>query len=379
MSGKSKVFISYAWDHNRDWVLGLAERLRNDGIDIVLDQWETVPGDMLPKFMESAVRESDYVLVVCTPSYKRKSDERSGGVGYEGDTMTAEVFALDKRAKFIPLLREGDWRAASPSWLLGAYYLDMRGAPYSSATYGELLDLLLGRRKKAPGLGTPRPSWAELSPIEIVQVTLSSELPQFSKDGWLTLIAYALAKTFSDQPTTRFVGLLSQGIVERDGNEFTVVYMTAPYSKFLKIYKLSISSLMEASLGRDRPVMDELKADLAATLSKWRYRVEVGCGESWTANQFVVDAEAKLIEVTPATLDTKQKKFWHPKSTSEVLALIAHLSHPLVHMNINGMLEDPRLTDLVKDLLDHRYVKMDRLHVALSNPEQWEYSGDGDV
>lgn len=379
MSGKSKVFISYAWDHNRDWVLNLAKRLRNDGIDIVLDHWETVPGDMLPKFMESAVRESDYVLVVCTPSYKRKSDERSGGVGYEGDIMTAEVFALDKRAKFIPLLREGDWRAASPGWLLGAYYLDLRGAPHSSDAYGELLDLLLGRRKKAPDLGTPRPSWAELSPIEIVQVPLSRELPQFSKDGWLTLIAYALAKTFSDQPTTRFVGLLSQRIVERDGNEFAVVCMTAPYSKFLNIYRLSISSLMKASLSRDRPAMEELKADLAATLSKWSCRVEVGCGESWTANQFVVDSETKLIEVTPATLDTKQKKFWRPKSTSEILSLIAHLSNPLACMNIDGMLEDPRLTDLVKDLLDHRCVNMDRLHVALSNPEQWEYSGDEDV
>ncbi|MEZ5593633.1 MAG: toll/interleukin-1 receptor domain-containing protein [Gammaproteobacteria bacterium] len=371
--------MSYAWDHSRDWVLALAERLRNDGIDIVLDQWETVPGDMLPKFMESAVRESDYVLVVCTPSYKKKSDDRTGGVGYEGDIMTAEVFALEKRAKFIPLLREGDWRAASPSWLLGAYYLDLRGEQYSSDTYGELLDLLLGRRKKAPDLGTSRPSWAELSPIEIVQIPLSSELPQFSKDGWLTLIAHALAKTFSDQPTTRFVGLLSQRIVERDGNEFTVVSMTAPFSRFLKSYKLSISSLMEASLRRDRPAMEEQKADLADTLSKWRYRVEVGCGESWTANQFVVDAETKLIEVTPATLDTKQKKFWRPKSTSEVLALIAHLSNPIVQMNIDGLLEDPRLTDLVKDLLDHKYVNMDRLHVALSNPEQWEYSGDEDV
>jgi hypothetical protein len=43
---------------------------------VTLDQWELQPGDQLPAFMERAVRENDYVLIVCTPLYKRRSDER---------------------------------------------------------------------------------------------------------------------------------------------------------------------------------------------------------------------------------------------------------------------------------------------------------------
>jgi hypothetical protein len=40
--------------------------------------------------MEKSVRENDYVLIICTPTYKSKSDNRVGGVGYEGDIMTGK-------------------------------------------------------------------------------------------------------------------------------------------------------------------------------------------------------------------------------------------------------------------------------------------------
>jgi nucleotide-binding universal stress UspA family protein len=73
-----KAFVSYSWetDEHRDWVRELAARLRGDGVDVTLDRWELQPGDQLPTFMERAVRENDYVLIVCTPHYKRRSNER---------------------------------------------------------------------------------------------------------------------------------------------------------------------------------------------------------------------------------------------------------------------------------------------------------------
>jgi hypothetical protein len=123
------AFVSYSWDapeHQR-WVRDLAARLRLDGVETVLDQWHAAPGDQLPAFMEKSVRESQFVLVVCTPKYKLKSDGRHGGVGYEGDIMTAEVFTGTQRRKFIPILHSGNWQEAAPSWLLGSYYIDLRG------------------------------------------------------------------------------------------------------------------------------------------------------------------------------------------------------------------------------------------------------------
>lgn len=154
-----KVFVSYSWDgsEHQEWVKGLAARLRGDGVDATLDQWALAPGDQLPQFMETAVRENEHVLIVCTPRYKEKSDARKGGVGYEGDIMTAEVLNGQNARKFVPILRQGEWREAAPSWLAGRFYLDLRGEPYAEAKYEELLSNLYGMREQAPPLG-PRPT-----------------------------------------------------------------------------------------------------------------------------------------------------------------------------------------------------------------------------
>lgn len=153
------AFISYSWDSeaHKEWVRNLASRLRQDGVGVTLDRWATQPGDQLPKFMETSVRENDSVLIVCTPNYKVKSDARLGGVGYEGDIMTGEVFAGKDPRKFIPLLRSGDWKDATPSWLSGKYGVDLRGDPYRDVQYEDLLNTLHGTREPAPPLGVRQP------------------------------------------------------------------------------------------------------------------------------------------------------------------------------------------------------------------------------
>jgi TIR domain len=78
-----KAFISYSWDNesHKRWVIELGTRLRGDGVDLILDEWHLHPGDQAPAFMERAIRESDFVLIICTPGYKRRADSRQGGVG----------------------------------------------------------------------------------------------------------------------------------------------------------------------------------------------------------------------------------------------------------------------------------------------------------
>jgi hypothetical protein len=150
-----KAFISYSWDNDdhKNWVRELAARLRSDGIDVVLDQWDLVPGDQLPEFMERAVRESDYILIVCTHKYKERSNNRQGGVGYEGDIMTAEVMSTRNHRKFIPILRQQSWDDSAPNWLSGKYYVDFSSSPYSQKYYDDLLTTLLGTKEKAPPIG----------------------------------------------------------------------------------------------------------------------------------------------------------------------------------------------------------------------------------
>ena len=153
-----KAFLSYAWEDelHREWVRSLAAQLRGDGVETILDRWHAVPGDQLPQFMESAVRDSDFVLVICTPSYRHKSNRRQGGVGYEGDVMTGEVFVSGNRRKFVPLLRKGSWEEAAPSWLLGTYYVDFSDDSKFQASYIHLADRLLGRALPAPPVAVVR-------------------------------------------------------------------------------------------------------------------------------------------------------------------------------------------------------------------------------
>lgn len=149
------AFISYSWDdaEHKVWVLELATRLRRDGVDVTLDQWHVAPGDQLADFMERAIRENDFVIVVCTPHYKERSDRRAGGVGYEGDIMTAEVLTRRNHRKFIPILRAASWRESAPSWLLGSVYLDFFERRTLEASYRDLVATLLGRRPAPPRVG----------------------------------------------------------------------------------------------------------------------------------------------------------------------------------------------------------------------------------
>lgn len=152
------VFISYSWGNPRhqNWVRNFAARLRSDGVEAVLDQWELEPGDQLTHFMEKAIADNQFVLIICTPTYKRKSEAREGGVGYEGDIMTAEVMSTKDHRKFIPILRTGSPKESVPSWLSGKIYIDFSGSPYLESSYDELLDTILDRRTKAPEVEKPK-------------------------------------------------------------------------------------------------------------------------------------------------------------------------------------------------------------------------------
>lgn len=155
MQTSPKVFISYAWESDdlKDWVKNLAIELRNNGIDAKLDQWEVVPGDQMPHFMEKSVRENDYVILICSPKYKEKSENRIGGVGYEGDIMTAEVLQNFNHRKFIPILQSGNKDISIPSWLRGKYFIDLSNESHFQKNFEDLITTVLNARETAPAIG----------------------------------------------------------------------------------------------------------------------------------------------------------------------------------------------------------------------------------
>ena len=72
-----KAFISYSHDsqEHKKWVLDFATRLRNNGVDAALDQWDLKPGDDLPHFMERGLASADRVLMGAPRSTWRRQTQ----------------------------------------------------------------------------------------------------------------------------------------------------------------------------------------------------------------------------------------------------------------------------------------------------------------
>lgn len=138
-----KVFVSYSHDSqsHKKWVLDLATRLRNTGIDAVIDQWELKPGDDLPHFMEQHLATCDYVLMVCTGKYVQKANGGLGGVGYEKMIITADLMKRIDSNKVIPLIRQEGMREV-PTFLKTKLFIDFSKSDDLEFSFDELIRTL---------------------------------------------------------------------------------------------------------------------------------------------------------------------------------------------------------------------------------------------
>ncbi len=153
------VFISYSWDsaEHEGWILNLATKLCDNGVNAVLDKWDLgALGKPLPDFMEKSITKSQRVICVMTPNYKKKTEHLAGGVGYEYSIITSEIFLNGANtSKFIPLFRSGTDGDAIPTALKGRKYVDMRNDnEFDEKFFNELLrDIHDEPKFKKPTIG----------------------------------------------------------------------------------------------------------------------------------------------------------------------------------------------------------------------------------
>ena len=140
------VFISYSWDseNHKDWVKRLADYLiTSGGMDVILDQYDLVAGNNMLYFMETAIEKSDKVLIILTPEYKLKADNRVAGVGYEHSIISSNLYELQKHnQKFIPILKDGDSKKSSPAFIKSFAYHDMTNLNRFEADAFKLVNVL---------------------------------------------------------------------------------------------------------------------------------------------------------------------------------------------------------------------------------------------
>lgn len=165
---KPKVFISYCWS-NEDYiskVVDFAKRLRSNGIDVVLDQFQMKLGNDMNNFMEKCVKDPTItnVLILLSPDYKTKADTRTGGAGIETQIISGEVYSNVGNTKFIPILfekRGEDTAACIPTYLKQRRWLDMSEDSNFESQYIELVRTLYGNDRFIENpLGT-KPEWVD--------------------------------------------------------------------------------------------------------------------------------------------------------------------------------------------------------------------------
>ena len=200
MSSAPSVFLSYSWDtqEHKQWVKDLAERLVSNGVQVRFDQWDLALGDSLTEFMEAQIGDCDFVLIICTPEYAKKSTTRAGGVGYEQQIISGSLATGVPRRKFIPVLRTGELKVgpdlAIPPHFTGILALDMRGPTGLDTQFEALLRAIYKvPAATAPPLGTP-PAFL-VGPSQPVQVTAPNKparLAVIEFDGWHLLSGVAM-------------------------------------------------------------------------------------------------------------------------------------------------------------------------------------------
>jgi tetratricopeptide (TPR) repeat protein len=151
------VFISYSHDspEHEAKVLELANRLRADGIDAVLDQYESSPPEGWELWGQRQIQTARFVLVVCTATYRRRFDgEEEPGKGLGATSEAGFIRQLLYNAggvneKFFPVLLTDADSEHIPLKLQGYHHFSL----YTAQGYEELRLHLTGQsRVRKPAL-----------------------------------------------------------------------------------------------------------------------------------------------------------------------------------------------------------------------------------
>ena len=141
------AFISHASEDKERFVLKFAERLRANGVDAWLDQWEMLPGDSLvDKVFEEGIKNGDYFIVVLSANSVNKPWVRE-------ELNAAMVKRISKQLKIIPVVLDG---VAVPECLRSTLYESISDLNDYDRSFSRIKNSILGVNEKPPLGELPR-------------------------------------------------------------------------------------------------------------------------------------------------------------------------------------------------------------------------------
>ena len=155
-----KVFISHASEDKERFVLKFSARLREDGIDAWLDQWEMLPGDsLIDKIFEEGLKEAKAVIVVLSKFSVDKPWVRE-------ELNTSIVQRLSKGTKVIPVVLD---KCEVPAALDSTLWENIEDVDSYDTSFRRIVSSITGANDK-PALGS-LPEYAGASYSEIAGLT----------------------------------------------------------------------------------------------------------------------------------------------------------------------------------------------------------------
>lgn len=157
-----KVFISYSWKPiaNKQKTISLAERLENEGVNVIIDEWNLAEGQDKYQFMEQMVNNPDVkrVLIICNKEYAEKANKKTGGVGIESLIISDEIYSKADQKKFIPIIfeRDSEGKEFVPTFIKSRIYIDLSNDENFEGEYEKLMRNIFDKpASKRPPRGTP--------------------------------------------------------------------------------------------------------------------------------------------------------------------------------------------------------------------------------
>jgi SEFIR domain len=222
-----RVFVSYSHDSpaHIDAVLQLANRLRQDGVDARLDRYENNPPQGWPRWMMEQVTEADFIVCVCTATYRERfegriSDGKGRGVNWEGFLATLALADQDARSdRLVPVLPVGGHDSNVPTALRGFTWYPL------ADRYPDLLDRVLGQMGPASRPLIARLAVAASPPAALARSDLRNALEKLLQDlytvdaarGWVRYHDLDLSTWLPDGAVApaRFFGELALQLEQR--------------------------------------------------------------------------------------------------------------------------------------------------------------------
>ncbi|WP_329338972.1 TIR domain-containing protein [Streptomyces sp. NBC_00663] len=101
-TGAPRVFFSYAHEENDGGVharrvRALNDRLSEEGVDVILDQTRARGPQFWPRWMGEQYRQANFILVIASPTYKRRAHHKEDpgvgdGVAFEADYILQQRY-----------------------------------------------------------------------------------------------------------------------------------------------------------------------------------------------------------------------------------------------------------------------------------------------